>query len=615
MNKLYSNIVPKPVLRQVQRATLAQIAASLSNSFGPDGSTTAYRKEKALAKYTKDGHTILKNIVFSGPIEVTMRDDLESITRRIVTTVGDGTTSAVILSHCLFESLCDAAEVLGVDEHVLVQDLKSAISEACSYIEGNKQECTLETIYKIAMVATNGNEFISKTIQEIYEKQGMGVFIDVGCSNSVNTVVKTYDGFTINEGLCDTAFINDSQKHVSELRKPSLYIFESPIDTPEMQSLLSKIIYDNVYAPYKEQKAEAMVPTVVFCPKISRDMNSMMDNLIKFMGQFKAEDRLLTAPINVVTNINDMNYLNDLAYLSGATLIKKYIDPETQKKDQEAGIAPTLETIHSFAGTADSCVTDTTKTKIVNPKNMHNEDGTFTDMFTNRLNDMKAQLAGMEETKEDITSIGMLKRRINSFQSNLVEIMVGGISETDRDAVRDLVEDAVLNCRSASKDGVGFGANFEGFRVFNMLAAKAQKAMTQEEVQAVSTGTKYEINTLILRAYMDLLRILYHTASGRDVEVADGIITKQIPNQAPYNIRTKQYDDMILGSIKTDIVILEAISTIVSMVFETNQFLVASYQYNNYSADEFVQVAEPIVANPNPVKIEVAADQATEIKK
>ena len=91
--KIYSNIVQKKALRKVQSETLALISDTLANSFGPDGQNTAYRRQKDIARYTKDGHTILKNINFRGTIEFSIRDDLEAITRRIITTVGDGTTS------------------------------------------------------------------------------------------------------------------------------------------------------------------------------------------------------------------------------------------------------------------------------------------------------------------------------------------------------------------------------------------------------------------------------------------------------------------------------------------------------------------------------------------
>lgn len=577
---IYSNIVNKQTLREVQHDTLDIITKALVNSFGPDGTTTAYRKPKDIARYTKDGHTILKNIMFNGPIEFTMRDDLEAITRRIITTVGDGTTSAIILADCIFDELMRASDNFQINEKQMVQDLQRAFKEATEFIYSNKKEATIDDIYKIALISTDGNEFIANLIKSIYEEHGMEVFIDVAVSNDVNTVVKSYDGFTIYSGLCDTAFINNT-KHTCDIRNVNLYLFEDPIDTIEMSSLMYKIINDNITGPLRNKELDKIVPTCIVCPKIGADIMPVMDNLVKTLLQYPSTERTIF-PINVVTNITDANYIMDLALLSGARLIKKYIDPEKQKEDQEKGIAPTLETVHEFAGHADEVVSDATKTKFINPAKMHDENNELTDIYKNRLEDLEAQLKGLQETKSNTTEIGILKRRINSFKANLVEIHVGGIAETDRDSLRDLVEDAVLNCRSAAIDGFGYGANFEALRAFNRLLVNEQKNMNNAEINDIATGKRYSIYMIIMNAYTMLLSLLYRNKTNGDPNKGILIMAESIEYDKPLNIRTDEYDGLVLSSIKSDPIILEAVGKIIGVVFLTNQFLVEGCEYNKY---------------------------------
>ena len=99
MNKttIMNNVVPKETLRPIQQNVLNILSDHLKQSFGPMGSNSVIKKENALNVYTKDGHTILKNIYFHGIIEQSIKDDIESITRHIVTTVGDGTTSGTAI--------------------------------------------------------------------------------------------------------------------------------------------------------------------------------------------------------------------------------------------------------------------------------------------------------------------------------------------------------------------------------------------------------------------------------------------------------------------------------------------------------------------------------------
>ena len=575
---LYSNIVTKDVLRKIQSDTLNTISNALACSFGPDGQNTAYRNQKDITRYTKDGHTILKNLKFVGAIEFTMRDDLEGITRRIVTTVGDGTTSAVILSALLFEGLRKAS-AMGVNEKQLIADLDKAINEACDLIQQNSKEATIDDIFKIAMISTDGNKNIANLIKSIYEENGNDVFIDVSTAPGLETIVKTYDGFTIDSGLADIAFIN-TNKHSSVIDNASLYLFEDPIDTNEMASYFAKIVRDNVLTPIQEKMYVKVKPTVIVCPKIGNDIMSDVDALVNILKAIPVEQRKFY-PINIVTNIPNRNFIYDLSLISGATLIRKYNDAATQNDDETISGAQTLEKIHDFAGHCDQVVADSRKTKFINPSLMYDENGEYSNIYKNHLADMEEQLAGLKEENGNHGEIGVMKRRINAFKANMVEIRVGGVSETDRDSLRDLVEDAVLNCRSAAIDGYGFGANFEALRAFNYLLAQSEKGLLPEEIDSITNGQTYNIYKIMVDAYLNLLSILYRSVAG-DPTKAYAIAANGIVEGAPFNIRTKQYDGLVLSSIKSDQIILQAINKILSVVFLTNQFLVEGAEYNKY---------------------------------
>lgn len=586
---IYSNIIVKEDLREVQMKTLKVISDALANSFGPYGSTTCYRQNKNIPKYTKDGHTILRNINFSGCIESSIRDDLEAITRRIITTVGDGTTSAILLSHYIFDGLCKEA-ANGKSEHRLIEDLKYCVDAVIKCVMKQKKNCTLDDIYNIALIATNNNEDMAQIIRNIYEKNGMDVYIDVGISNSTDTVTRSYDGFTINSGYGDVSFVNNSEKHICEIPSPKLYIFEDPIDTPEMTTYMQKILYDNIFLHSKNPEAP-LVPTVIFTPRIGADVNASMDALVKYLMQMPAENRLDYAPVCVVTNINDSNYLADLAFISGAKLISKYINPKQQEEDQKEGKAVyihkndngEIETnIHEFAGSADNFIADSMKSKVINPALMYDENHQPTEVYKNRLEDMQSQLEGLLEARESDSAVNVMRRRIYSFKANLVELLVGGISDTDRDNLKDAVDDAVLNCRSAAVDGFGYGANFEAFRAINALISLADRkdAFPSEEDYEDFLDKKYMF-TVLGAAYIALLQNLY-----RDEYDPEKIITDSVNPEInkPFNIRTKEYDGKVLTSIKTDPIILDAIVKIVGLIFTTNQFLTPTFASNHYTA-------------------------------
>lgn len=594
--KAVSNIVPKNVLREVQLETIERIANALANSYGPSGSTTLIRKGddvkgSGVTAYTKDGHSILGSIKFNKPIEMSILDDLKDITRNTVKTVGDGTTSAVILSYEIFRALNEIiSDHANFTEKAVVAELQKVVKDITTIIENSKQKPTIDKIYQIALTSTDGNEEVANSIREIYEQFGLGVYIDVGISNTTNHMVKTYEGLTIDGGYFNPCFINRAKDAVSELQNPNIYIFEDPIDNNYTLNLCYKIVEQNLIAPLtkyntlvqqgNQAEADAVIAnelkaTAIITPTFGRDIRSQMDSIIDMMSSSKIEQR---APLTIITGMTDVDRLADLAAMTGAKTIKKYVDPEVQKSDVEKGIAPTLDNVATeFGGKAELLVADTKTTKVINPELMFDidEEGkrVFSNDYNNLLASLEAQLAQLDTVKESATEVNVLRRRIQSLKCNMVDYLIGGVSYTDRDALKDAVEDAVLNCRSAAKEGIGYAANFEGLRAAYEVAEVTSNLSPIRE--AVSNAVYKAYANTVARIYVDYMAV-------EDIE-QDDLIKTLIERNKPIDVTGN--DREVLSSIKTDPTTLQAIVDIVGLMFKTNQFLCPIPDMNTYTAD------------------------------
>jgi len=594
--KAVSNIVPKNVLREVQLETIERIANALANSYGPSGSTTLIRKGddvkgSGVTAYTKDGHSILGAIKFNKPIEMSILDDLKDITRNTVKTVGDGTTSAVILSYEIFRALNEIiSDHANFTEKAVVAELQKVVKDITTIIENSKQKPTIDKIYQIALTSTDGNEEVANSIREIYEQFGLGVYIDVGISNTTNHMVKTYEGLTIDGGYFNPCFINRAKDAVSELQNPNIYIFEDPIDNNYTLNLCYKIVEQNLIAPLtkyntlvqqgNQAEADAVIAnelkaTAIITPTFGRDIRSQMDSIIDMMSSSKIEQR---APLTIITGMTDVDRLADLAAMTGAKTIKKYVDPEVQKSDVEKGIAPTLDNVATeFSGKAELLVADTKTTKVINPELMfvNDEEGkrVFSSEYNNLLASLEAQLAQLDTVKESATEVNVLRRRIQSLKCNMVDYLIGGVSYTDRDALKDAVEDAVLNCRSAAKEGIGYAANFEGLRAAHEVAEVTSNLSPIRE--AVSNAVYKAYANTVARIYVDYMAV-------EDIE-QDDLIKTLIERNKPIDVTGN--DREVLSSIKTDPTTLQAIVDIVGLMFKTNQFLCPIPDMNTYTAE------------------------------
>ena len=581
----YSNIVTKKNLRKVQKETLGDIANVLRLTAGPFGSNAVILHDKQFNEYSKDGHKVLSNIKYYDPLETGIQSELVELTRHIVKTVGDGTTSTVLLTNIIFNKLCEYQEANpNIPEFEIINSFKKAVDMVKDRIITYKKEVTIDDVYKICMISTNGNEDISKSITNIYEQYGLGVFIDVGISNSTETLVKSYDGLTLEKGYPAAAYINNN-KGTAAIRNASIYQFRDPIDTPEMVSFLEKIIYENIISHMKDQE---FVPTVIMAPSISRDVSSTMKDLETMLysyDQQNATDR--KPPILVIAGINGnrAEQFEDITTLCGCKAIIKYIDPEIQEKDMKEGKAPTIDTITEWCGHADLVEADTTKTKFINPEHMfetdENGNKVYSTIYKSLLNFCEQELEVAYKNNENINMTGNLKRRLNSLKANMVDLLIGGVSTSDRDSVRDLVEDAVLNCRSACKNGYGYGANFEGLRASHELVVE----LNAED--NTSNECVYNMVELIEDSYIDIVSDLYSTVLvDKDKSLEE--VNKSLENDKPLNLRYMSYDDKyaVLCTIDSDIVILDAISKIVTIMFTANQALLLNPMNNKYHDED-----------------------------
>ncbi len=574
-----TNVVSGEKLRQIQSITLSQTKDFLSKTFGPMGSNTKIIKGQNQAEvtssYSKDGLKVLSNIINSGPIEASIVDELISVTRAVEKEVGDGTTSTVILSSLIFDRLRVLADKYNMPPFKLCRLFNEVVESINEKILEDGRECTLDDIYNISMISTNGNKEVSENIKKIYEQYGMDVELSVGISNSSDSVLKIYDGLTITEGMSDPVFINNRKDNTAEIHDAHIYHFADPIDTMDQITLFEAILAHNIYEPY--QNDEAPIPTVITCPKLSRDMSATMKQLANQLYQFDSQGaESAKPPILIISDViaSDEVIMDDIANLCGCKTIHKYIDAEVYKKDVENGNAPTVDNITDFAGHAELVVADSKKTKFINPVHMSGD--TEDPVYTAMINFLETEIE-QEKGSENAHSIGLLKKRLSALKANMVDYLVGGVTISDRDMLKDLVEDAVKNCKSSSLYGVGFAANFEG--LINSLD------LLKEYREAGADEIYFDIALVIFESYLDVARILYGTVE-LDKDKVEESIWMSIDYKHPFNISEGYLDGTagwnVLCSIKLDVNILRDVSKIISMMLTANQALLMSSAINLY---------------------------------
>ena len=211
-----------------------------------------------------------------------------------------------------------------------------------------------------------------------------------------------------------------------------------------------------------------------------------------------------------------------------------------------------------------------------------NEDGTKSEdpIYTMLVKFLETEIENGKETL-NAGEMGTLKRRLSALKANIAEYLVGGVTIADRDATRDLVEDAIKNCRSAALHGVGFAANFEAL-FHSYLTLENYCSSDAENMNDIDL----DIRTAIVCAYYDITRILYGTVESDDEAIKTAIM-KSIMAGVPYDISDGELTEEVNGdkvkcSIMLDIEVLNTISKIISIMVTCNQCLLQATTINRY---------------------------------
>ena len=595
----HNNVVSSETLHEIQLDTLDFLKKCLEKTFGPMGSYTSIMtgEDNATAQmiFSKDGKKVLHHIILSNPIEACLKSEIEEITRHVEKKVGDGTTSAVILSALIYQGIYEFMQKnTKYTPRMITDSFKKVVGDIQRIISSKAKDVTLDDIYNICMISTNGDVMVSKTITGIYENYGLNVDINVDISNDQNSKIKTYDGFSVDEGYAMPSYIN-TDRGTSEIHNAQIYAFKDPIDTPELTGYMKAIIDKNIL---RRAQSRDFIPTVIMAPIIGRDASGILETLDNYILQFN-QNGLLTQkpPVLVVTNLTGTMegiYL-DIAKICGCRYIGKYIDPDQQKKDQEAGIAPTISNLDEFAGYAELVRADATRTQFINPGTLKDDDRTTYDSIVSWL---KSEIYSKEQNNDDPLKIARLKKRLGALESNMVEYYVGGIAVSDRDATKDLVEDAVKNCRSAAKHGYGRAANYEAYIACGELmlenAGKSDHLSPLDKPilgiisEAYFKTLKELYGTVVPEEYINrIIDCIHEIKAPIDISVLADVLSTFSRDLDKDSFRdalaaTVLRNKPVLTSIRTDIEILDAISKIIGIMVTSNQCLLQSPHLNRY---------------------------------
>lgn len=590
--KSCTNIISGDEYKQLFCTIAKVVSDTVSQTLGPYGSTTIIDDGSGFTYPTKDGWSCMNRLRFNDPIYNTIFGIIKQVSFNSVSTVGDGTTTAMVATSAFLEYLYDnlipnltrskqyrQATLIDAMNKVSKELTETLLkSPNVQHIDPNGN---FDDIYKVAYIATNGNEEFSKMIQEIYQKTSnpnIRIEIDNGAPETTYTIEKGYR-FDC-KPIAFNSYINDEAGIIRKDDKPfKIITFDHNVTYQMHKTIISSI----------SQMANATnMEYVILAPYFDDIVCSIIQNNADQMRRQGQIPNIMLVQIPTALNMHQLA-INDISVLSNSivfteTLAKVFntlYHNATAEKEEDI-IHDSVMDLPQFAKyeypqAILEDVSGTIKSAIFEPTEGFIQDyEEYCDKA--RLEALMREVTELYEkrkAKAIKTINGLLDKdflftqlRYTKLKGNSGIIKVGGISDIQKRCDKDSLDDAVLACRSAFENGFVRGMCLE---IMSTCWSKISMN-TSKDIDIYN-----EIYLAIYKAFEAVFKTVIYNKIGENEEIALQIRDYCIENNCVYNLRTETYDMpgewTVINSVQTDIEILTAMSNILTTIMTSNQFL------------------------------------------
>lgn len=568
LTKVRWNVISEDEFERRIKRVFENVAAVLSNTLGPYGSTTMLEMTGDF-KFTKDGYSVLKRFVYDNMMEDSMGSMLLNISQRIVRKVGDGSTTAVLAAKEVYEELLQVSKENRQYRPRVIQkkivDLSKRISKEIKKISTPiNRDGDFSDIYKLALISTNDNHEIAALLQEAYQKV-KSTNIRFVHSRTNESSLEIIEGYQSKIRFTSTSYVNSAENNTGTFNNVKVLIFDHMVEYEYHYQYLMEVI-SNAHATGQR--------VIIIAPQYDRIMYNEMQNIFERERNTMGNVFTVWTTATMTRNI-DRAKLDDLAALLGAKVIQEHIINEFNKRaipkeERERSFKERLQgnvndlivvDFKHYMGEVGSIVIGDKYTLF---SGFHNKDEeAFNLCYTVAKAAYEKQLAHDNEFDTPGTEIVPLHDRLMALNLAIATIKVGGNSRAEREATYDLVDDSVKACRAAYEDGYNFGGSLA-----NIYAARIVLGGSNN----LDELDKIIINSII-KAFEKVYGYVLANAGIMEPAEVKEIIDTSVHNHKCFNLVTEEYDGDVINPTRTDVEILEAVSSIVSLLITSNQYV------------------------------------------
>jgi chaperonin GroEL len=473
-----------------------KIADAVKCTMGPAGRHVVIEKSYGGPHVTKDGVSVAKEIELPEQFESMGAKMLYQVAKKTGDKAGDGTTTATVLAQAIFNEGLKVVAAGANPVHVQ-RGINKAAQVAADAIDEISVPCKGKADYKkVATVSSNHNAEIGELIAEAISKVGAEGVVEVEDGKSAETTLDYVEGMQFDKGYLSPYFMTDPKTGECVIEDALILIHEKKISNlADLLPLLNKV-------------ATASKPLLIIAEDVENEaLAALVVNRLRGMLNIAA----VKAP-----GFGDRRkaMLQDIAVLTKGTYFSE-------------DLGRSLESIEiNELGKAQRIVINKDSTTIVKG--------------AGKKADIQAradQIMAQHEKSTSEYDREKLMERHAKLTGGVAIISVGGASETEMKATKDLVDDALHATRAAAKEGYVAGGGVAFLRAIDAVEKGAKKAKGDEKF-----GFEILSRALTAPAYQ------IATNAGYDGDLAVDTVQEEEGNFG-LNAATGDYTDLVKAGI------------------------------------------------------------------
>lgn len=428
-----------------------KLADAVSSTLGPRGQGVVISKKGVLPFITKDGVTVAESVFLEDPLEKIGAEMFKEVARKTVDGAGDGTTTATILANSILNNGIRLITV-GANPVDIKAGIDEAVKKVVEYLKSKSQQTkSVEDLYNVAFISTNGDADISKIISECIIAVGKDGVVRVEESNTEKTEVVINKGMNLERGFISHHFVTNSEKQLTEFKDPYILITDKRIQS------LAEII------PAMKLASQGEKPLMIICDDIEGEALATL-----VMNKKQGGFRVCAIRVPYLSGAKNL-LLEDIAALTGGKVIS-----------EESGQLLTKVEVKDF-GRCDELSVSKSTTVIIGGKGEK-------EVVDDRINMIRNEI----ESSKDEHETKRLKQRLAKINGGVATIYVGGQTETEVQERKFRVEDAIYATIAAEEEGI-----LPGGGTALLLASKELNKILSTNNKDYDSGIKLLAETII----------------------------------------------------------------------------------------------------------------------